>query len=196
MMNADAAPEYTIVMDAAAMVATIRSMALAVADANPELDQLVLLGILSRGKPLADRLADAIAQCTGYRPPVGALSTTLYRDDLRAGAAGDAALRSAATHFSFPVDDRTVLLVDDVLSAGRTIRAAMDEVMDYGRPRRIQLACLIDRGGRELPIQADYLGYALSTRPDEWVHVRLKEIDNEDAVLVRHGAAAPDPEEP
>ncbi len=191
-MNADAGTESTIIMDASAMSATIRSMALAVADANPSLEELVLLGILSRGKPLADRLAENIQHYTGVRPPVGSLSTTLYRDDLRSGASGEAALRSGATHFDFSLDDRTVLLVDDVLAAGRTIRAAMDEVMDYGRPRRIQLACLIDRGGRELPIQADYLGYALSTSREEWVYVRLKELDDEDVVLVQRRFAAPD----
>ncbi len=191
-MNADAGTESTIIMDASAMSATIRSMALSVADANPALEDLVLLGILSRGKPLADRLAENIFHYTGVRPPVGSLSTTMYRDDLRSGASGDAALRAGATHFDFSLDDRTVLLVDDVLAAGRTIRAAMDEVMDYGRPRRIQLACLIDRGGRELPIQADYLGYALSTSREEWVYVRLAEIDNEDVVLVQRRFAAPD----
>lgn len=195
-MNTSADAEYVIVMDAAAMAATVQSMALAIADANPALDRLVILGILSRGKPLAERLADCIEQYTGVRPPVGALSTTLYRDDLRTGGAGDAAMRLVATHFDFPIDDMTVLLVDDVLSAGRTIRAAMDEVMDYGRPRRIQLACLVDRGGRELPIQADYLGYALSTTPDEWVFVRLNEIDGEDAVLVQRRFAASDAEGP
>jgi pyrimidine operon attenuation protein/uracil phosphoribosyltransferase len=119
---------------------------------------------------------------TGVTPPVGSLATTLYRDDIRAGL-GMPAPRGN-THFDFNVDGRTVLLVDDVLAAGRTIRAAMDEVMDYGRPRRIQLACLIDRGGRELPIQADYLGWSVATRPYEWVSVRLREIDGEDSVLL------------
>lgn len=177
--------ESTIIMDAAAIKATIRSMAMAITAGNPEIDSLALLGILSRGKPLADRLADYIAQFTGYTPPVGVLSTTMYRDDLRSGAAGGVAVRIGETHFDFSVDDCTVLLVDDVLAAGRTIRAAMDEIMDYGRPRRIQLACLIDRGGRELPIQADYLGYGLATEPGEWVSVRFEETDGEDAVLVK-----------
>lgn len=176
--------EYTIVMDSDAMAATIRSIALAAADANPDIDSLVLLGILRRGKPLADRIAAIIGQLTGTIPPVGALSTTLYRDDLRSGGSSILKTRVEETHFDFVIDNRTILLVDDVLAAGRTIRAAMDEVMDYGRPKRIQLACLVDRGGRELPIQADYLGYALATEPDEWVSVRLKETDGEDVVLV------------
>ncbi len=193
-MSTDSDMEYTIVMDAAAMAATIRSMALAVADANPEIEALVLLGILSRGKPLADRLADLLGQLTGHRPPVGVLSTTLYRDDLRAGGGGELAARRGETHFDFSLDDRTVLLVDDVLAAGRTIRAAMDEVMDYGRPRRVQLACLIDRGGRELPIQADYLGYALAASSEEWVSVRLREMDDEDVVLVHRRGRMPERE--
>ncbi len=192
-MQADSDTEYTVVMDAAAMQATIRSMALAIAADNPELDSLALLGILRRGKPLADRLAALIGEFTGHCPPVGVLSTTMYRDDLRAGS-GDVMARMGETHFDFPIDNRTVLLVDDVLAAGRTIRAAMDEVMDYGRPERIQLACLVDRGGRELPIQADYLGYALGTAPGEWVFVRLQETDGEDVVLVKSAAEPPEPE--
>jgi pyrimidine operon attenuation protein/uracil phosphoribosyltransferase len=183
IMNDDAT--YTVVMDAAAMKATIRSMALAIASGNPEIESLALLGILSRGKPLADRLAALIGQYTGFVPPVGVLSTTMYRDDLRSGAVGGVATRIGETYFDFSVDDRTVLLVDDVLAAGRTIRAAMDEIMDYGRPKRIQLACLVDRGGRELPIQADYLGYGLATDEGEWVSVRFVETDGEDAVLVK-----------
>lgn len=167
------------------MRATLRSMAHAIAAANPKTDSLALLGILRRGKPLADRLAAFIGESTGQSPPVGVLSTTMYRDDLRSGTPGDVVTRIGETHFDFSVDNRTILLVDDVLAAGRTIRAAMDEVMDYGRPKRIQLACLIDRGGRELPIQADYLGYAISTEQDEWISVRLAEMDGEDSVLLK-----------
>ncbi len=195
VMNASSENEYTVVMDAAAMKATIRSMALAIAADNPEIDSLVLLGILSRGKPLADRLADLIGEYTGQRPPVGVLSTMMYRDDLGAGMGREIVVRVGETHFDFPLDNRTVLLVDDVLAAGRTIRAAMDEVMDYGRPKRIQLACLVDRGGRELPIQADYLGYQLGTGPNEWVFVRLQETDGEDVVLVQRTPDAAAPEE-
>jgi pyrimidine operon attenuation protein/uracil phosphoribosyltransferase len=193
-MNNEPETEYTVVMDTDAMSATIRSIALAVANANPDIESLVMLGILRRGRPLAERIAGLIGELTGYSPPVGSLSTTMYRDDLHAGASGELASRMGETHFEFSVDDRTVLLVDDVLAAGRTIRAAMDEVMDYGRPRRIQLACLVDRGCRELPIQADYLGYSLATKPGEWVCVRLEETDGEDAVLVHRRFTAPDKE--
>jgi pyrimidine operon attenuation protein/uracil phosphoribosyltransferase len=98
--------------------------------------------------------------------------------------AQSAATSKGYTHFDFEVDDRSVLLVDDVLAKGRTIRAAMDEVFHYGRPGRIQLACLVDRGGRELPIRADYLGEKIPAGEDEWVRVRLSEIDGEDAVLI------------
>lgn len=174
--------ESTVLMDRDALAATVRSLALAICDANPNIGELALLGILRRGRPLADRLAALIGEYTGTTPPVGSLATTMYRDDVRTGAA--VPQLKGETHFDFSVDDRTVLLVDDVLAAGRTIRAALDEVMDYGRPRRIQLACLVDRGGRELPIQADYLGYSIATGADEWVSVRLRETDDEDAVLL------------
>ncbi len=174
--------EYTVVMDAETMAEHLNRMSREIIDDNPDMDSLVLLGILRRGRPLAERLADLAESMTGVRPRVGSLATTLYRDDYRKGK-GAPKLRGE-THFDFSVDDRTVLLVDDVLAAGRTIRAAMDEVMDYGRPARIQLACLIDRGGRELPIRSDYLGWSVATERSEWVSVHLDEIDGENAVLV------------
>ncbi len=174
--------EATIVMDEAAMTETLRRMAREIVHGNDVLEDLALLGILRRGRPLADRLADIIQELTGVAPPVGSLATTLYRDDFRGGIGS--AMDKGNTHFDFNVDGRTILLVDDVLAAGRTIRAAMDEVMDYGRPRRIQLACVVDRGGRELPIRADYLGHSMATTPNEWVTTRLHEIDGEDAVLL------------
>lgn len=181
--------ESIVVMDATTMTSHIHRLAQEIADGNPAIESLVLLGILRRGRPLADRLAHQIGVMTGVTPPVGSLATTLYRDDLRIGIGMPKP--GGNTHFDFNIDDRTVLLVDDVLAAGRTIRAAMDEVMDYGRPQRIQLACLIDRGGRELPIQADYLGWPVATQSNEWVAVRLLEFDGEDAVLLERY-----PEEP
>lgn len=176
--------EYTIVMDGGTMERHLHRMVQEILRSNDDLESLVLLGILRRGRPLAERIANLLGDMGGYTPPVGSLATTLYRDDIRSGARV-AKLAAGETHFDFNVDGRTVLLVDDVLAAGRTIRAAMDEVMDYGRPARIQLACLVDRGGRELPIQADYLGWAVATEPNEWVHVHLREIDEEDAVLLK-----------
>lgn len=179
--------DVTIVFDTGAMAALIEQLAYDIAAGNPEMSELVILGILRRGVPLAERLAERLHQLTGVRPPVGALATTLYRDDVRRGLVQASQIAyKGETHFHFDVDGRTVLLVDDVLAAGRTIRAAMDEVMDYGRPRRIQLACLIDRGGRELPIQSDYLGWTVSARPHEWVACHLNEIDGEDCVLIEH----------
>lgn len=184
--------EATIVMGETAMEETLRRLAREIVNDNPEMEDLALLGILRRGRPLADRLAVMIEKLTGIAPPVGSLATTLYRDDFRGGLASPK--YKGTTHFDFNVDGLTILLVDDVLAAGRTIRAAMDEVMDYGRPRRIQLACLIDRGGRELPIQADYLGHSMATEPGEWVTARLKEIDGEDMVLVTRRDSGEEPE--
>jgi pyrimidine operon attenuation protein/uracil phosphoribosyltransferase len=166
-------------------------MAQEIVAANPDIGSVVFLGILSRGRPLAERFARCIGGMTGVTPLVGSLATTLYRDDLRAGV-GHFKVTSGTTHFAFSIDGKTVVLVDDVLAAGRTIRAALDEVIDYGRPARIQLACLIDRGGRELPIQPDYLGWAVPAGPNEYVAVRLIEMDGQDAVLLER--RVPEPE--
>ena len=174
--------ELTIVLDADAIHAALHRVAQEIVANNEELQSVALMGVLSRGRPLADRLAAHIEHMTGHRPRVGSLATTLYRDDLRSGKLSAAV--GNVTHFDFDVEGITVVLVDDVLSTGRTIRAALDEIIDYGRPKRIQLACLIDRGLRELPIQADYLGWSLATTYDDHVQVRLKEIDGEDVVLL------------
>jgi len=175
--------DQTIVMHGEAVGEALRRIAQEIVAANPDVASLALLGILKRGRPMAERLAALIGEMTGVTPPVGSLATTLYRDDLRAGV-GRVKAGTGATHFEFPIDDKTVVLVDDVLAAGRTTRAALDEVMDYGRPARIQLACLMDRGGRELPIQPDYLGQPVSAASNEYVSVRLVETDGEDAVLL------------
>lgn len=183
-------PEKTIVMNGAAVDAAIKRLAQEIVAANPEIHQVALLGILKRGRPLADRLAREIEHLTGVVVPVGSLSTRLYRDDLRSGRVGGITA-GTSTHFDFDVDGRTIVLVDDVLSTGRTVRAAMDEVIDYGRPRRIQLACLVDRGLRELPIQADFLGWSLATASSDHVSVKLIETDGEDAVLLERGVLQP-----
>ncbi len=184
----DFATHSTIVRDAAEIDAKLHEIAEQIVGANHDIESLVLLGILSRGRPLADRLARRIGALAGATPPVGSLATTLYRDDFHTNAAPSKT--KGRTHFDFSVDDRTVLLVDDVLAAGRTIRAAMEEVMDYGRPKRIQLACLLDRGGRELPIRADYLGWTMETDRSDWISVRLEELDLEDAVVLERRAGA------
>ena len=143
---------------------------------------LVLVGIHTRGVPLARRLAQNILQFEGHAVPVAELDIGMYRDDLsqRSG------LKLHPTHFPVNVQDQTVVLVDDVLYTGRTVRAALDALKDYGRPRQVQLAILIDRGHRELPIRADYVGKNIPTGQDEQVQVRLVETDGLDQVaLVR-----------
>jgi len=141
---------------------------------------LVLLGIPSRGVPLAERLADAIGGIEGTVPPVGGLDVTLYRDDLDLRGP----LPLGATEVPVDVADRTVVLVDDVLYTGRTIRAALDAVSALGRPARVRLAVLVDRGHRELPIRADHVGKNLPTAPGERVVVRVDEVDGVDEVVV------------
>jgi pyrimidine operon attenuation protein/uracil phosphoribosyltransferase len=140
---------------------------------------LVLVGIQRRGVPLARRLADAIEEHEGARLAVGALDITFYRDDLSMLAQQPVV---KGTDLPFDVTGSTVVLVDDVLYTGRTIRAAMDALMEYGRPQAIRLAVLVDRGHRELPIRADHVGKNVPTSREEIVHVRVEEIDGEDGV--------------
>ena len=144
-------------------------------------DEVVLLGIPTRGVPLARRLADRIGEFEGLEVPCGSLDVTMHRDDLRlrpARALGRTDLPPAG------VDGKTVVLVDDVLYSGRTVRAALDALTDLGRPRAVQLAVLVDRGHRELPIRADYVGKNLPTSQREVVHVLLAEVDAQDAVMI------------
>ena len=146
---------------------------------------VVLLGIPTRGAPLAHRLAARIRTFEGTDVPVGALDVTLYRDDLRMRAP------RALEHTDLPpcgVDGRLVVLVDDVLFSGRTVRAALTALDDLGRPAAVQLAVLVDRGHRELPIRADYVGKNIPTARDEIVHVRLTETDGDDGVVLEKGA--------
>ncbi len=153
-------------------------------------DDLVLLGIPTRGVPLAHRLAARIAEVEGSEVPVGSLDITMYRDDLRLHPA------RALERTELPaggVEGRTVVLVDDVLYSGRTIRAALDALGDLGRPARVQLAVLVDRGHRELPIRADYVGKNLPTSLTERVHVLLAEQDGEDSVTIDSGPGADEP---
>ena len=143
------------------------------------IDGLVLVGIQRRGVPLARRLAGAILEHEGVNLPVGALDITFYRDDLSMLAQQPVV---KGTDLPFDVTGTTVVLVDDVLYTGRTIRAAMDALMEYGRPQAIRLAVLVDRGHRELPIRADHVGKNVPTSREELVRVRIEEIDGEDAV--------------
>jgi pyrimidine operon attenuation protein/uracil phosphoribosyltransferase len=153
-----------------------------VVEHNKGVDRLVLVGLRTRGVPLARRLQRSIEEFEGIRVPLGELDITLYRDDVHQGFPKPRAL----TPTSIPVDvsDRTVVLVDDVLFTGRTIRAALDALIDLGRPRAIQLVCLIDRGHRELPIRPDYVGKNVPTSHEENVAVRLEEVDGVDEVVL------------
>jgi pyrimidine operon attenuation protein/uracil phosphoribosyltransferase len=163
----------------------IARLAHEVIERNQGVDSLVLVGLRTRGIPLARRLQQRIAEFEGVELPLGKLDITLYRDDVHHRAP------RALSPTSIPVDieDKTVILVDDVLYTGRTIRAALDALIDLGRPRAIQLVCLIDRGHRELPIRPDYIGKNVPTSHHEMVAVRLEEVDGVDEVVLIQAAA-------
>ena len=148
---------------------------------------LALVGIRTRGVPIARRLARTLKEISGDDVPTGALDITLYRDDLMRHAVGPQPV-VRRTEITFSIDDRKIILVDDVLYTGRTIRAALDALIDFGRPKAIQLICLIDRGHRELPIKADYVGKNLPTSLTESVQVKLQEIDGTDEVVLQQEA--------
>ena len=157
-----------------------------IVEKNRGTEDLVLVGIRTRGAPLADRIASTIASFEGVDLPSGALDVTLYRDDVALKDPRALELTTVPTD----LDGRVVVLVDDVLYTGRTIRAAFDALLDLGRPRAIRLAVLVDRGHRELPIRADFVGKNLPTSSDEVVKVHVEEIDGEDAVLIGGYAGA------
>jgi pyrimidine operon attenuation protein/uracil phosphoribosyltransferase len=152
---------------------------------NKGADRLALVGIAARGDDLARRLASEIARIEGAKVPVGVLDITFYRDDIGMRAE---APEVHETRIGFDITGKTVVLVDDVLFTGRTIRAAMDALVDFGRPTSVELAVLVDRGHRELPIRADFVGKNVPTRMDESVRVALQEVDGEDAVYMDGGA--------
>ena len=185
-MNAVGAPGKTL-LDAEALSRTLSRIAHEIIESNPELDQVALVGIQTRGVPLAQRLARLIEERAGQAPEFGAVDITFYRDDVHVRG-GEAPLHAQPlvreTQLDFPLEGRTVVLVDDVLYTGRTIRAAIEALFDYGRPARVQLACLADRGHRELPIRPDYIGKNLPTAREERVQVQLVEIDEVDQVLL------------
>ena len=172
-----------VVMDADRMGRTVTRIAHEIVERNRGVDNLALVGIRTRGVVLAKRLAQVLQHITGEPVPTGALDITLYRDDLMRYAVGPQPL-VRRTEIPFSIDDRKVLLVDDVLYTGRTIRAALDALIDFGRPKEIQLIVLVDRGHRELPIKADYVGKNVPTSRKESVHVRLTETDGTDEVAV------------
>ncbi len=172
-----------VVLDAARIARSLARIAHEILERNHGVDELALIGIRRRGVPLARRLAAAIHEIHHTEIPTGALDITLYRDDLMRHAVGPQPL-VRSTEIPFSIDDRIILLVDDVLYTGRTVRAALDALIDFGRPQAIQLVVLVDRGHRELPIKADYVGKNLPTSRRESVQVRLEEVDGDDEVVI------------
>jgi len=178
-----------VVMDADRIGRTLARIAHEILERNKTVDDLALVGVRRRGVPLARRLALTLRELSGLDVPTGALDITLYRDDLMRPAAGPQPV-VGQTDITFSLDDRRILLVDDVLFTGRTTRAALDALTDFGRPKSIQLIVLVDRGHRELPIRADYVGKNLPTSPEQSVQVRLVETDTVDEVVLQEGGVS------
>jgi pyrimidine operon attenuation protein/uracil phosphoribosyltransferase len=192
-MNTHAPIQGKNLLNADGLGRTLSRIAHEIIEGNPDLDEVALVGIQTRGVPLARRLARLIEERAGVMPVVGTVDITFHRDDVavRRGEAPRAAQPVVrTTQLDFPLDGRTVILVDDVLYTGRTIRAAIETLFDYGRPARVQLAVVVDRGHRELPIRPDYIGKNLPTARGERIQVQLVEVDEIDAVLL-----VPSPEE-
>lgn len=172
----------TILMDEDGIRRALTRIAHEIVEKNKGMEDLVLVGIRTRGVPLAERIAAEIERIEGVRPPVGTLDITLYRDDLSL-LSYQPVVR--ATQIPVDIQGKTIVLTDDVLFTGRTIRAALDALIDMGRPYIIQLAVLVDRGHRELPIRADYVGKNVPTSARESVSVKLRELDAVDQVMLR-----------
>lgn len=178
--------ERTTILDARAMSRALQRMAVEILELAHGTDALVLIGIQRRGVELAQRLAKLIEKEEGVMVPQGALDITLYRDDLQTVGPRPVV---GETHLPGDLTGKHAVIVDDVLFTGRTVRAALDELADFGRPERISLCVLIDRGGRELPIQADIVGKAAKVGKEERVEVLVQELDGQDEVAVVRGAA-------
>lgn len=170
-----------VVLDKQGIRRALKKMASEIAAENPDLVKLAFVGIRTRGVPLASRLVKNVHESEGVEAPLGMLDISLYRDDVGL-AYPNPVIRP--TRLPFEVTDRTIVLVDDVLNTGRTVRAALDALMDYGRPSAIRLAVLVDRGLRELPVRADYVGKTIETMRDDDVLVQLEEFDAADRVIV------------
>ena len=182
---ADATPR--LLLDDEAIAKALSRIAHEIIERTDELESVALVGIQSRGAPLASRLRRLVEERSGYAISVGALDITFHRDDVHVRDRGRAPGRQPvvrSTSISFPIEGMTVILVDDVLYTGRTIRAAIDALLEFGRPARVQLAVLVDRGHRELPIRPDYVGKNLPTGRDERIQVEVVEIDERDAVFL------------
>ena len=177
----------TLLLDGHALRRTLVRIAHEIVEQNRDLERVALVGIQTRGVPLAQRLRNLIAELAGRRLELGALDITFHRDDVHVRG-GEPPLHPQpivkATRLHFPIDGMTCILVDDVLYTGRTVRAAIDALFEYGRPARVRLACLVDRGHRELPIRPDYVGKNLPSARSERIQVQLVEVDEVDAVLL------------
>jgi len=173
--------KQTLIEDAAAIARQVTRLAHEIVEKNSGAGEVVLIGIRTRGEPLAERLQSLITGHTDHNIQLGALDITFHRDDFRKRLVVP---QIKGTHIDFSLDDKIVVLVDDVLYSGRTIRSAMEALMAFGRPKKIQLAVLVDRGHRELPIKADYVGKNIPTNEGEHVNVMLKEVDGKDAIVL------------
>ncbi len=175
----------TVTLDRDDMRRTLVRIAHEIVEKNPD-GAIALVGIHRRGAHLARRLHALLGELLAEPVPLGSVDIAFYRDDLtvRGGGGGAASPIVHATELDFPIDGRTIVIVDDVLYTGRTVRAAIDAIFDYGRPARVQLAALVDRGHRELPIRPDYVGKNLPTSTDQRVNVRVDEVDGRDEVTI------------
>ena len=172
-----------VILDAGRVARTIERLVDLIATSTSPDNAAAIIGVRSRGEILAERLAEKLSARLGHAVPCGTLDITLYRDDLNAPhSSGQPLVRT--TEIGFDIDNKTIILVDDVLYTGRSTRAAMDALMDLGRPKAIRLAVLVERAGRELPIQADYTGYKAEVGPQESVQVNFVESDGKDEVTV------------
>jgi pyrimidine operon attenuation protein/uracil phosphoribosyltransferase len=178
-MNEKKTNESILVMGAAAIQRALRRIAHEIIERNPDLDRIILAGIPSRGNEIAHRIAETISTIENAAIAVGTIDVAMHRDDV--GTRTELPV-VRASDLPLPLETKTVIIVDDVLFTGRTVRAALDAITSFGRPARIQLAVLIDRGHRELPIRADYVGKNLPTAPDEKVRLRLGEEGSEEGV--------------
>ena len=174
--------EKAQLMDEKAIGRAIKRISHEIIERNKGIEDVVLVGIKTRGVPIANRISKKIEQIEGSKVDTGQIDITLYRDDLKT-INTDPVVNGS--NIDFNINDKIVILVDDVLYTGRTVRSALDAVVDIGRPKAIQLAVLVDRGHRELPIRADYVGKNVPTSKDEIISVKLSEIDEEDSVTIK-----------
>jgi len=173
--------EKSLLMDETAVLRALTRIAHEIVEKNKGLSDVVLIGIQRRGVPMANRIAKYLGQIEGVEPQVGVLDITFYRDDLSKLSAHPIV---NGTTIPFNINDKTIVLIDDVLFTGRTVRAAIEAVFDMGRPAAIQLAIMIDRGHRQLPFRPDFVGKNIPTSNSEAIHVELKEIDGQDRVVL------------